>query len=1120
MAKITRLASTLIARYYPSKVYTDAFYMDGRLTNKREVRNADITIDKEEKGFFFSVFSHPTIQGYEPGMIPPYEPQLRGICNEVKFGRKPIDAMISGFLTTAVDITGKMKLQEQDSRAPYFSGIIVHDAEAFAVTIGSGLAFLYRNDTLYPLTDAGIPMEPIDAYGNRVGDFYNYVSSKTANALWSNITTLSVDDCIILCNKAVYDALGQRELLRILDEADDQCDAAGTVITQAAANMPNIPMQFSISFVESITADEKKGLFGFRKKNKEEDTSNMSIKSTVDGGIIGAAAEAIAGAGFVSGIDEAVEAGAAAEAAGEAAGVSFGDFDMPKTAVIPDLDSVSFSNFVVPEEPAAPDKDAPKVEFLDTSVEKPVIEEVSADDLMKTLVGQMNESKKEGLDIQKKAEEIAKQADATPAPVVSDVSEEPLGKITEGITTVPETPEIPSDSPFVSAFNPFENPPEVKESEMEKVSETAFEPETDDSMMDTKTVSSFESLFANQVKKESGIASDGIIAAALKELKEEVDATKPSEETNEEVKAEDKAEEVKEEVKVETVSEEKKEETVEEKPQAMPVTVNNDEIVFSMGEKVESFKEEVKEDKPFDPYSVGNTDDIEDNKSVVFPAGDFGGFDLSTQDNNATGGDSAMSDNENNLNGPSFDWKEEGLPDQPLSDEVPVPEFKIVPENATVNPVENVSFPLSQQETAPVQPAPQPAAPVSDNDFVIPFENAVYAEPEAAPVQDDIPDMPVFGSQSYDSPVYAVNSEQPAGDDSIDAYEVGSYEENEDMAPEPAPYQSYGSESFEPETAVNEDPYAASDPYAEQYAQPSYQEQPSYAEPEQYAEPAPQTYENGAYSEQPDFEAAAATTAAASAASAASASLDDDWINSLIDSGSDEPIAPPPQRPGAQSRPRPQQRSSAGGSGAGGQRRPAGSPQSRPQPGRGGNGGRGGNNKPFKLSRNGAIFLVFVGVLFLALILIIVLIAKSCSSDKKKEAEATKETEATEVVIETTPAPVVEVDPTAPIGAFQFSDYTGYRTWWDLFTKVYNIEIEGDTDSRIEIIRQYNGVDSSYMPASGDKLILPPIEVINGSVKLDGSSAETTETQADGSLSGEPSLEGSGETEATSETSA
>ena len=571
MAKITRLASTLIARYYPSKTYTDAFYMDGRLFGKREVRNADITMDKEEKGFFFSVFSHPTIAGYEPGMIPPYEPQLRGICNEVKFGRKPIDAMISGFLTTAVDITGKMKLQDQDSRAPYFAGIFVHDSEAFAVTIGSGLAFLYRNDTLYPLTDAGIPMENLDAFGNRVGDFYNFVSSKTANALWSNITTLSVDDCIILCNKAVYDALGQRELLRILDEADDQCDAAGTVMTQAAANMPNVPMQFSISFVESITADEKKGLFGFRKKNKEEDTSNMSIESTVEGGTIGAAAEAIAGAGFVSGITATTEATAAASEA-----VAFGDGaeEMPKNAVIPDLDEVSFSKFVVPEEPELSVNEE-KVEFLDSSVAVPDVEEIPAEKIMKSLVGEMNASKQEGLNIQKAAEEEAKKSLEVKQP--EENVPETGAKIEEGATLTPQSADIPSDSPFVAAFNPFTSAPaEVKESEMETVSETPVELDTDDSMMDTKTVSSFDSLFANQVQKDSGIASDGIIAAALKELKEESDAEAAVEETKE-------ITEVKEEVKEEAKPEVKPE-------PSMPVTVNDDEIVFSSGEKVESFE--------------------------------------------------------------------------------------------------------------------------------------------------------------------------------------------------------------------------------------------------------------------------------------------------------------------------------------------------------------------------------------------------------------------------------------------------------------------------------------------------------------------------------------------------
>lgn len=57
MATFTRLASTLTAKYFPSQSLTDAFYIDGRLFGKREIRGADITIDKEERGFFFP-YSH------------------------------------------------------------------------------------------------------------------------------------------------------------------------------------------------------------------------------------------------------------------------------------------------------------------------------------------------------------------------------------------------------------------------------------------------------------------------------------------------------------------------------------------------------------------------------------------------------------------------------------------------------------------------------------------------------------------------------------------------------------------------------------------------------------------------------------------------------------------------------------------------------------------------------------------------------------------------------------------------------------------------------------------------------------------------------------------------------
>ena len=134
MATLTRLATTLTARFYPSQSLTDAFYLDGRLCGKRETRQADITIDKDERGFFLSVFTHPTIQGFEPGSLPPFEPQLRDLCNEVKNGHKEIDGMIEKFLSTAVEVAGALKLSDNQSRNPYFSGVIVRDSEAFAVT--------------------------------------------------------------------------------------------------------------------------------------------------------------------------------------------------------------------------------------------------------------------------------------------------------------------------------------------------------------------------------------------------------------------------------------------------------------------------------------------------------------------------------------------------------------------------------------------------------------------------------------------------------------------------------------------------------------------------------------------------------------------------------------------------------------------------------------------------------------------------------------------------------------------------------------------------------------------------------------------------------------------------
>ncbi|HBP37774.1 MAG TPA: hypothetical protein DD640_03360 [Clostridiales bacterium] len=123
--------------------------------------------------------------------------------------------------------------------------------------MGNGCAYLYRSDVLYPLTQDDFPLEAIDYNGKPVPSIDVYCAGVAGTVRYSNIAQLQPDDCIIVCNKDVMDALGQREVLRMLYDAEDQADAAGLIMTAASAKLPGVPLQFLIGFVESISAAER-----------------------------------------------------------------------------------------------------------------------------------------------------------------------------------------------------------------------------------------------------------------------------------------------------------------------------------------------------------------------------------------------------------------------------------------------------------------------------------------------------------------------------------------------------------------------------------------------------------------------------------------------------------------------------------------------------------------------------------------------------------------------------------------------------------------------------------------------------------------------------------------------
>jgi hypothetical protein len=140
--------------------------------------------------------------------------------------------------------------------------------------------------------------------------------------------------------------------------------------------------------------------------------------------------------------------------------------------------------------------------------------------------------------------------------------------------------------------------------------------------------------------------------------------------------------------------------------------------------------------------------------------------------------------------------------------------------------------------------------------------------------------------------------------------------------------------------------------------------------------------------------------------------------------------------------------------------------------------------------RNNKYMLILAVVCLILLVAFISILVKQCSGDdSKKETSASEKSSASQSQ-ETTPSsettPAV-TDPNAtepttlgtdPIGVFVFSDFTGYRTWWDLFNQFYNIQITSETDERVTTIKTYNNLPADYVPKSGDEVLLPPSNMI------------------------------------------
>ncbi|HHW93126.1 MAG TPA: LysM peptidoglycan-binding domain-containing protein [Clostridiaceae bacterium] len=249
----TRLVATINARYYPVEGVADAYCLNGRFPSKRELRSVNTTLDHDSKGSFVALFGYSS-DGQAP--VSGWQESLTRLVGQVNSDRGDIDNDINDLAETAMDVTGRIKLREDAAREPYFSGVIIRDGEIAAVTVGDSLAFIYRYEALYPLTSSLKKLEPTDLYGDRVEGFEDFIAGEAGTIRYSNIAQIEQGDRLILCNSEVFDSIGQSQMMRYLQEAEDSLDAASLLLTAAASQMPGTPMQVAVADVISIKEDD------------------------------------------------------------------------------------------------------------------------------------------------------------------------------------------------------------------------------------------------------------------------------------------------------------------------------------------------------------------------------------------------------------------------------------------------------------------------------------------------------------------------------------------------------------------------------------------------------------------------------------------------------------------------------------------------------------------------------------------------------------------------------------------------------------------------------------------------------------------------------------------------
>ncbi|NLZ69902.1 MAG: hypothetical protein GX907_01005 [Clostridiaceae bacterium] len=258
MSKTTRISAAIASQLSPTAGFVESYYMDGRVVNLRN-RFTELVIDREQSSSCYALYGTRIYQQNFARTIELANDLMRrlsiliGAAVNEKVDEYSPDLFQTAWELTSLDATAPTDSGEQ----PWFSGFIVLNGGISALTMGDGVALLYRDDILYPLTKSNFRIQPYDYHNNTVDNIDYYTFDGHRIAKHSQTFLLKPNDRVILGRGKVFSQIGQKDLLKIAHEAFDESEVINDYLGILDNRAPDLPVQIAVANIMPMAVPQR-----------------------------------------------------------------------------------------------------------------------------------------------------------------------------------------------------------------------------------------------------------------------------------------------------------------------------------------------------------------------------------------------------------------------------------------------------------------------------------------------------------------------------------------------------------------------------------------------------------------------------------------------------------------------------------------------------------------------------------------------------------------------------------------------------------------------------------------------------------------------------------------------